>query len=912
VTFSAGSRLGPYEIQSPLGAGGMGDVYRAKDARLDRTVALKVLPEEFFEDNERKARFEREAKLLAALHHPNIAAIFAFEEASGRHLLAMELVEGEDLAQRLLSGPLPLDESLAYAKQIAEALEAAHEKGIVHRDLKPANVKVTPDGKVKLLDFGLAKIFEGDSSNDKSGSGGALTKSPTLTARATAAGVILGTAAYMSPEQARGKTVDKRTDVWAFGCVLYEMLTGKRAFEGETVSDTLAAVLMKEPDWSALRAPVSSKVRELLRRCLQRDVKQRLRDIGDARITLEEELGASASASASGSLPFEERQAVPSSTVGRSAPAVSARGSRRSIYLSWAVAAALAVALGALALRARAPEGKGVTRLTIPLPPGQVLSGNGGPAISRDGRRIAYAARDTSGTARLYLRALDRFEPGTIPESDGAQQPFFSPDGSRVAFFARGKLFTASVTGGAPAAIADASAQPLGGTWGDDDTIVFSPALSSGLVRVPAAGGVVQQLTQPDEGAGGYAHGRPQFLPGGGSVLFTIWGASNSADRGPAVLSLVTGGWQHASSGYWTGRYARSGHMMISGPRGVRAAPFDPDHPRAVNPQTFVVDAVLGTIAWSDSWFTVSDTGTLVYVPGDFLLGTLSWVDREGRVTPASDKPAAISDPLLSPDGERIAFQDRDDVLWMKDLRRGVPVRLSPENGATGAYPVWSRDGTHVIFGSNSTGDWDIYSVPATGGPAKRLLARKGNQFPLSFAPDGTLLFNERSRGGPGADLLTLAPDGTVTPFLIAQPASKVGGQFSPDGRAVAYVSDESGRDEVYVRPYGRPGDSVAVSNEGGNAPKWSPDGREIIYRRGDAFLVASVSSAGGVLSVGDSRKLFEVRAAPGRSTFQAGYSVSPDGRRFLVQLLDPRAIPTQINVVLNWFEELNAKVPVR
>ncbi len=579
------------------------------------------------------------------------------------------------------------------------------------------------------------------------------------------------------------------------------------------------------------------------------------------------------------------------------------------LWIAWALAAAFAAAAGALALRARVPEKRPVTRLSIPLPPGQVLAGNGGPAISRDGRTIAYAARDASGVGRLYLRALDRFELGMIPESEGAQQPFFSPDGSRVAFFARGKLFTASVTGGAPTAIADASAQPLGGTWGDDDTIVFAPALSAGLIRVPAAGGATQQLTQPDEGAGGYAHGRPQFLPGGGSVLFTIWGASNSADRGPALLSLAKGTWQHASSGYWTGRYAPSGHMLISGPRGVRAAPFDPVHPRVVNPQAFVVDDVLGTIAWSDSWFAASDTGTLIYVPGNFLLGTLAWVDREGRVTPASDKPAALSDPLLSPDGERIAFQDRDDVLWMKDLRRGVPVRLSPESGDVAAYPVWSRDGTHVAFGSNATGDWEIYAVPAAGGPAKRVLVRKGNQFPLSFAPDGTLLFNERSKGKPGADLLTLAPDGTVTPFLVAQPASKVGGQFSPDGRSVAYVSDESGRDEVYVRPFGRPGDSLAVSSEGGFAPKWSPDGREIIYRRGDAFLVASVSSTGGVLSVGDSRKLFEVRAAPGRSSFQAGFSVSPDGRRFLVQLLDPRAIPTQINVVLNWFDELRAKV---
>ncbi|MGA7991090.1 MAG: protein kinase [Thermoanaerobaculia bacterium] len=632
MTLSPGSRLGPYEVLAPIGAGGMGEVYRAKDARVDRAVALKVLPEEFFEDEERRARFGREAKLLASLNHPGIAVLYSFEEipgsspSSSRHLLAMELVEGEDLAQRISPGPLPLEESLSYAKQIAEALEAAHEKGIVHRDLKPANVKVAEHGRVKLLDFGLAKMFEGDGGP---GSSPSVTHSPTLTARATAAGVILGTAAYMSPEQARGKPLDKRTDVWAFGCVLYEMLTGKRAFDGETVSDTLVSVLSKEPDYAALPEQTPAAVRKILRRCMQRDARLRLRDIGDARLDLEEP----GAPGASGTFTFEENAAAPDPSVGRNASAMSTRGSKRFLYLSWAIAAAFAAAAGA------------------------------------------------------------------------------------------------------------------------------------------------------------------------------------------------------------------------------------------------------------------------------------AWVDREGRVTPIADQATSVVDPSLSPDGTRVVLEDKDSSLWVVDLRRGTRGRLTLDHEGANAYPVWSRDGSRVFFASNRSGDWDLYDVSAGGGPARRLLARRGNQFPASEAPDGTLLFMERAKGS-AADLWALSPDGTVAPFLVS-PASKVDAQFSPDGRAVAYVSDETGREEIYVRRLARPGDVVALSTEGGKEPRWSPDGKEIFYRRGDSFFAATLAST-GPLAVGDSKKLFEIRAASGRSQLHGGYSVSPDGRRFLVLLLDRRAIPTQINVVLNWFEELKAKVPVR
>jgi serine/threonine-protein kinase len=895
MTLDRGSRLGPYEITGAIGAGGMGEVFRARDTKLGRDVAIKVLPAALVQDAERVARFRREAHLLASLNHPNIAAIYGLEEAKGVVALALELVEGEDLAERLKRGPIPVDETIAIAKLIAEALEEAHEKGIVHRDLKPANVKVTPDGKVKVLDFGLAKAWTGDGPGATSGAD--LSQSPTLAHTGTAAGIILGTAAYMSPEQARGKAVDRRADIWAFGALLYEMLSGRRLFEGETVSDTLAAVLKTDPDWSALPAGTPEAGRKLLRRCLERDPKQRLRDIGEARIALGD---------------------APSLSVAHAVPATPGAATWRSpaVWAALALVAAVS-AVGSLwawtHLRPSPPSP--VTRLTIQLPAGQVLAGLSGPTLSRDGRLIAYVAREADGVSRLYVRALDRIEASVVPGSEDARQPFFSPDGSRVGFFAGGRLLTASLSGGTPTAITDAGFQTFGATWGEDDTIVFVPTLVSGLLRIPSSGGKPQKLTEPDEAGRGYAHVWPRFLPGGRSVLYTIWGGSSEDIGGGGLLALGTGTsatrltQEPVTQGFaGSVSYARSGHLLVSGSGGVTAASFDPDHPQATRARTPVLDDVYSPVIDANSWFSVSDTGTLAYVPGDPNLGTLVWVDRQGVATEVSDKPASVADATLSPDGT-LAVVEQGDGLWVVDLRRGTRRRVTQDGERANAYPVWSRDGSRIFFGSNRGSDWDLYAAPASGGPAKRLLTRKGLQLPVSEAKDGTLLFCERATG-TGADLWTLSPDGTVAPFVVSR-ASNVAGQYAPDGRTIAYVSDETGRDEVYLRSVARPDVAVAVSTDGGRAPRWSPDGKQLFYRRGDSFLAASVSTAGS-LAVGDARKLFDIRAASGRSTIHSGYDVSPDGRRLLVLRLDPRAIPTQIHVVLNWFEELAAKVPSR
>ena len=930
MTLASGTRLGPYEIVSPLGAGGMGEVYRARDVRIDRAVALKVLPEEFFESEERRGRFEREARMLASLNHPGIAVLYSFEELSGRHVLSMELIEGDDLAQRIASGPLSLEETLSCARQIAEALEAAHEKGIVHRDLKPANVKVTPEGRVKLLDFGLAKIFESDGASSTP----SISISPTLTARGTAAGVILGTAAYMSPEQARGKPVDKRTDVWAFGCVLYEMLTGRRAFEGETVSDTLAAVLMKDPDWSALRAPVSSKVRELLRRCLQRDQKQRLRDIGDARIALEEEIGARSSSA--GQSTFEENPAGPDPTVAGAERTRRERGSKKflSVFLPWAIAAAFAAAAGALALRARAPLPVDAVRLDMSVAPAERL----GPtsafqrpylqsfALTPDGKRVVFAGRSGEDT-RLYLRPLFAAEAVEIPGTAGASSPFLSPDGRWVAFLAEGEIRKTPLAGGPVVKIAELAAgglpspSPLmpatrdffGSSWGDDDVIVFG-RYQDGLWEVPAGGGVPRRLTHPK----GEVHRLPRVLAGGKSILFSV------APRGVTKISVaaMTRGGEPKTlvEDATDARFVPPDRLLFVREGILMAAPFDASRLALTGPAVALLSGVLhathGARPASDTWaalYEVSASGTLVWASGGIYPrepSRLDWVDLDGNAKPLDLPAGQWTRPRISPDGKRVAVHYAEPStatgkagITLLDLERGTSGRLT-EKDEWG--PVWSADGKSVYFLVRRGG---IGRVPADGSAPPEQMAPTDYMQPSAAHPDGSVLAIIQHADATGSDIgLLSTKDGTIRPWL-ATPANEAWPEFSPDGKWMAFASDVSGRFEVYVQPFPGPGPRQQVSIDGAASPLWSRDGKKLFFATRSANrqmqLLAVDVGAGAPPAFSRPRLLFS--GSYGTLGGPTGYDVAPDGKRFLmVEHLDPPPTPTTaLHVVLNWTQEL-------
>jgi eukaryotic-like serine/threonine-protein kinase len=885
MTIDAGTRLGPYEILAPIGAGGMGEVYRARDTRVDRPVALKVLPEEFFEDNERRTRFEREAKLLASLNHQGIAVLYSFEEISGRHVLSMELIEGDDLARRISSGPLSLEESLSYARQIAEALEAAHEKGIVHRDLKPANVKVTPDGRVKLLDFGLAKIFEGDRDPSKPGSGAGVTESPTLTARGTAAGMILGTAAYMSPEQARGKPVDKRTDVWAFGCVLYEMLTGKRAFEGETVSDVLAAVLMKEPDWAALPERTPTKIKDLLRRCLRRDARQRLHDIADARLELEE-LNAAAASSASGKLPFEEKTASPSATAGRIAPAASARGSKTS-FVPWALAVAFAAAATWALLRGHPAASPARALKLAVLPPAGTLS-SGPIDLSPDGLQIAFTAAGPGGHTKLYVRSLDSLDAKALPGTDDADAPFFSPDGRSVGFFAAGKLKRVDLAGGPARELADAP-EHRGGSWGSQNLIVFAAEGGGPIYQIPASGGTVKPVTKLDPTAEETSHRWPRFLPDGKRFLF-MSRKPKPPGRLMVEVGSVDGGKRtrlvESSTG---GAYAR-GRLYFVREATVLAQAFDL--------RTLAVSGEPAPAA-EDVWrnlstdgltaFSVAEDGTLAFRRGGILKGQLTWLDRQGQPLGTVGAPAVLGDMDLSLDDHRVLVDITDLVrdvsaLYVLDAAtRMTRVTLGAANQSAGLF---SPDGRSIAFASDVKGAFDLYRQEIGSGAEPSPLLVNGNwKFPESFSPDGRFLSYTQSEPGRPRDIWILPMKGGGAPFPFAQtPAEEWGSEFSPDGRFIAYVSDESGRSEVFVRTFPSSSSKWQVSSGGGGSPMWRRDGKELFYLAPDRALVAvPMTLTQNGLTAGTAKPLF--RNAAMRLATVAGnspYAVSADGQRIL------------------------------
>lgn len=920
LSLTAGTRFGTYEIVAALGAGGMGDVYRARDTRLNRDVAIKVLPDLFADDPERLARFEREAKTLASLNHPNIAQIYGFEDSSastgsGRSsvcALVMELVEGPTLADRIARGRLPLEDALPVAVQIAEALEAAHEQGIIHRDLKPANIKVRPDGTVKVLDFGLAKALDPPMSSAPPDN------SPTVTSPAmTQHGMILGTAAYMSPEQARGKVVDKRADIWAFGCVLYEMLTARRVFEGETVTDILAAIVTRDPDWSRLPEATPRAVRELVARCLDREPKRRLRDIGEARIVL-------------GSAPLGSAVLQDG---GPRPPAAAWRG-----RAAWGLAIVMAVVAGVAiwnSRRAAAPSPPRTVRFALTLPPDESLTfGELGDspavAMSPDGARVVYVAR-RGRSSQLYVRDLHRMVARLLAGTEGAKGPFFSPDAQWVGFFTDGALKKVPLTGGAPQVICVASPVTRGASWGPDNTIIFANQQAAGLVRVAATtrGEVSGErkaantattraplgpdglpiVTSPDVRHGERAHLWPEILPGGKAVLFTIAASSNFDDALVGVQSLVDGERRVLIKGGSNAHYSPTGHLIYARAGTLLAAPFDLSRLEVTAPPATVVEGVRVDARSGAAHFSISPSGSLVYVPGRMTSTdrTLLWVDRHGETTPLTNTTRPYSYVSLSPDGRRLALtiQEANQDVWVHDLTRGSQTRLTfgpAENWGA----IWTPDGRRVIFNTHGPHLPNLFWVAADGsGGVERLTTSAHAQVAASVSPDGQLLAFAEIGEKTASDIWLLSLGAGKAPRLhIGTPFDEYGPAFSPDGRWLAYVSTESGRREVYVKAFPGPGAKQQVSTDGGVAPVWGRDMRELFYRNGDRVLSAAISGD-PELTFATPRSLFEGRFEEyGMPHWPRNYDIAAAGRFVMVKGSDEQPAD-RIDVVLDWFTEL-------
>jgi hypothetical protein len=897
---------GRYEILGHIGAGGMGEVYRAIDKNLGRHVAIKILPAAFAEDKERMARFEREAKLLAVLNHTNIAAIHGLEQSEGRRFLVLELAEGETLQARLNRGPLPVDEALETCREIAEGLEAAHEKGIIHRDLKPGNIMITPEGKVKILDFGLAKAFGGETT------GVDIEKSPTITAQMTEPGVILGTAAYMSPEQARGRAVDRRSDIWAFGCVLYECLTGSRAFHGETVSDTLAHILKGEPDWSKLPAETPTLIKVLLRRCLEKDPKKRLRDVGDARLEIEAPIAY---------------------------PAEAVTATRR-VSLVWLGTCAAVMLLAGILIdrllirHPRSVPPPSVVTSIIKVEPGLRLEGFSralemlhpsriAMAISHDGKFIVYSATvngpDPQAKPRLYLRRMGQSDAKPIVGTEDGVNPFISPDSRSVGFWAEGKLKKIPVDGGVATEICDATGI-FGAGWGRDNSIVFADGAEVGLSRVSAEGGKPETLTKPDPKREETSHRLPCWLPGGKAVLFTV--TRSSYDRRPrvAVLRLDTREHRILLENAADAKYVPTGHLVFLRQGTLMAVRFDPVRMEVVGHPVALVENVIQAFRLSiplntgAGQFGVSETGCLIYVAGGVipdLKNSLVWIDRRGIEQPVIDLQRSFLNPRLSPDGRKIAYgtYGSEWQIWVYDLSTGTNSRLTDEGFAE--YPIWTPDGKRLVFGWSKSGPANLYWQSAAGSSAmERLTTSEYMQWAGSWSPDGKTVALVEVHQDYGRDIAVLdVGSGRATPFLNS-PFIEQFPEFSPDGRWIAYTSDESKRNEVYVQPFPGPGTKYPVSAEGGEQPLWARDGKQLFYRWEDQVWVVDVRTD-GAFTASKPRLLLKhpgyYISHPIRS-----YDLSLDSQRFLMMKLEQRT-PTPVTemiLVQNWFEELKRLVP--
>ena len=897
MPLSPGTKIGSYEVLAKLGEGGMGEVYRARDARLNRDVALKILPQAFALDPDRLARFQREAQVLASLNHQNIAAIYGFEESPGVQALTLELVEGPTLADRISKGPIAIDESLAIARQIAAALESAHEQGIVHRDLKPANIKLRPDGTVKVLDFGLAKALEPASALAD------VTNSPTITSPVmgmTGAGMILGTAAYMAPEQAKGRAADKRSDIWSYGIVLMEMLTGKAVYSGETVSEVLAAVIMKEPVLDSLPVTLPAPVRRLIRRCLQKDPKRRMRDIGEARLALDE-------------------------TAEEDAPAQPARATsnRWLVGLTAVFAVALAATAGLWWRDRTVVSPPVIMRYDVNAPAKTSLNLADRPAValSPDGSALAFVVLD-GGVNRLFLRRRNEGEARAVPGSEGATEPVFSPDGRALAFFADSALKRYADDSITSIAKIDVASTVRGLTWLDDGSLVYPPANATGLVQVSSNGGDPKVVSTLDRSKGERTHRWPHALPGSKVVLFTVGTQANPDDYDGAsieALVLATGERRLVLKGASMASYVPTGHLVFARGGSLYAVRFDTGTLTVREPAHLVVQGVAGDRTTGASHFSVAGDGTLAYVSGAATTGDrrLVWADRRGQLQPLDLPAGYYADPQISPDGTRLALTvgtgDTRDV-WIHNFSTKTFTRLT--FGGQNWTPVWSVDGKDIFYVGIEGGiKTSLLRKPADGSADAQRLAQIEGEAYLTHVQGTTAIFDFRDPNPQQPQMkdkfhlvtLDLKAPGQVVP-LVATTGGDLSGVVSPNGRFLAYGTDESGRAEVYVRDFPGPGGRWQVSTTGGEEPHWSANGRELFYRNNDLFMAAGV----------DTRAAFQA-STPAllfkgvyniRTTTLLSFAVDPKGDRFLmIRPVNEEGEASRVHVVLNWFEELKQRM---
>jgi len=843
VALEPGQQLLQYRLIEKIGEGGMGLVWKALDTDLGREVAIKVLPEVFAGDADRLNRFQREARLLASLNHPSIAAVYGLHEHEGMRFLAMELVQGEDLSVRLSRGQLPVEDALDVAGQVCEAFVAAHDAGVIHRDLKPANVMLTAEGKVKVLDFGLAKALDADPA---SGSGVSASLSPTMITAGTQAGMILGTAAYMSPEQARGKPVDRRADIWALGCLLFEMLTGRAVFAGETVTDTLASVVRAEPDWESLPPETSASVRRVLRRALEKDPARRLRDAGDVRLEIDEALAGSSE--------------LVTTTTGHASTTSAVRG--RWTGGLWALGGAVLALIAAWVWLAPPPADPRLpARFEVVGATGEMLIDPQSLALSPDGRRIAWVVID--GAQRtIHLREIDALETLRLPDTDGADKLAFSPDSRSIAFFAHGKLRRFDLGDRSAIDICDAT-KGSGISWGSDGTIVFNAGWINSLSRVSAEGGTPEPATRLDEADGEIGHWFPDLLPDGQHVLISRW-RTGLNDMSVAVASLASGEIRDLVPRASFARFVPPNRLLFTRAGAIYVVAFDPDSLEISGRPTVLVEGVDQSWDNGGSPWTVSDNGALAYLPGGLwsTKRTISRVSRQGIVEPLDIEPGSYLHVAMSPDGKRLAmaqFANGGTNVLIRDLARGVDTRVPLD--ATNVYPLWNPDGSEIVFVTALEGPWDIYRFKIDGTAEPEMLVQGSqDQVPLAWSPDGRfLVWHESASDTYMMDLL-----GDRTPRSLLPNGQ--GASISPDSRWIAYDTEVSGRSEVLVRSFPDGNREYRISTDGGRYPLWSRDGRELFFRRGDAVLAASMRITGDELVAERPRELFR-----GNFIFQTG-----------------------------------------